>query len=395
MDKDRREAERSGDPIRYALELRRIGEDLRAKRLLQYLAWDQEDAMKVLDQLYPLCFEWEDILIQIEGEEATWRSWANEIAGSVDPRVNQRLEESVPQELSEALADSGIEQFQDCFLVIDCKEQGPRLKTIDFWVDRLEWAEPLPAEMSDFMDWLRGIGQVKDRSRLYEFGRIRLGWALYRWGFGNLLRRWAESEEQRNWRERTLVERFEKTLSVKLAPEGQAIPSWVKCRRLPSFREARVAALPRAPYFPGYFATTMTGKPADFLKESFKRGHLLFVMLPQDTDPMNNQIISNKKLRFVNAVVSSWQELIGDRIITTERWLEYVILWEFGQLKTVLKQLIELFNETRDSHEEKGEMSIGVAAVSGDIKASFALAKSRCEKAIAAGLNYLPECLTH
>lgn len=394
MDKDRREAERSGDPIRYALELRRSGEDLRAKRLLQELAWDNNDALTVLDDLYPIWPEHEEILADVECRDSAWYSYANHIAGSPDPRVNRRLADAMPQNLKDGGAESSSPYYQNYFELRDCRSQTLRLHCEDYWLDRLEWIEPLPEEMTDFLDWLQGIQPFNDWSGLYEYSQCRLGWTLYRWGFGDLLRCWAESGEQTNWRERTLVERLEKTLSVKLVPKGQAIPSWLKWRLLPSFREARNAALPRVPYFPGNSFSEMSGEPAEFLKEDFKRGHLLFVRVPMETDPKKRRKISPKKIQFLNTLVSSWQEMIGDRVIKTECWLEYVILWEFGQLKTVLKQIIDVVHKTKESSGDGHGLTIGVASVSGDIKASFALAKSRCEKAVAKGVNYLPECLT-
>lgn len=390
MDKDRREAERSGDSIRYALELRRSGEDLRAKRLLQDLAWDSDDAVKALNDLYPIWPEHDEILTLIEADEAAWRSWANEIAGSIDPRVNHCLAESIPNFLTEYRYESEVDQFQNCFELLKCREQGPRLKSEDYWSDRLEWAEPLPAEMSDFLNWLDLKREGPRRHRLNEYSDVRLGWALFRLGDEDLLRRWAQHSNRDFWRERTLLARLDKTLSVTLAPEGRAVPSWVQCRLLPNCFEVAGCALSWIHYFePG-----KAGEPRAILRQNLGRGHLLFLSDSMRMKSQSEPLQKGNDRSFRNALVSDWQKHLGDRFISALHLQGFVFLWEFGQLKTVLNQLIEVFNETRDSHEEEGEMRIGVAAVSGDIKASFALAKSRCEKAVAEGVAFLPECLT-
>lgn len=395
MDRLRREAERSGDSLNFALELRRGGEDLRAKRLLQELGWDNGDALSVLDDLYPLWPEHEQILTIVEKDEELYRFQLATIIGSPDPRVNRRLSKSLPNSVKTASTVVRSIIFDKSLELLECRQQGPRLRSVDFWFERLEWAQPFPEEMSEFMDWLDNKNRGRRPDSLTLYSQLRLGWALFRWGFGDLLQRWLKTYEPVHWRERTLLERFEKTLTATLVPEGQAVPSWVQTRLLPLYRDAPEAALPEKPYILNSLREGEWAAPTKFLKERFQKGHVLYVCFPKRLHSNRDQSWSTRGLRLRNELVSSWQELLGDRVISTERKQDYVILWEFGQLKTVLESLITAYKAVfSEPYEHAGELRIGVASVTTDLQASLNLAKLRSESAFQQSVNYLPECLT-
>lgn len=395
MDRLRREAERSGDSLNFALELRRGGEDLRAKRLLQELGWDNDDALTVLDELYPLWPEHEQILGRVKEKHSGWRIMVCHIVGSPDPRINHRLRETTQRRNSRDSESSRRNVLDDSLKLLDCRAQMRRLKSEEFWFERLEWAEPLPEEMSAFMDWLDRRTNGNRREWFDEYGRVRLGWALFRWGFGDLLRRWLKTFNPVRWRERTLLERLEKTLTATLVPEGQAVPSWVQPRLLPRYRDTGEAALPETPYIQNSLREGEWATPTKYLKERFHRGHVLYLSFPKRLHSNRDQIWSKRGLRLRSELVSSWQELLGDRVISTERKQDYVIIWEFGQLKTVLESLISAFNAVfSEPYEHAGELRIGVASVTTDLQASLNLAKLRSENAFQQSVSYLPECLT-
>ena len=122
--------------------------------------------------------------------------------------------------------------------------------------------------------------------------------------------------------------------------------------------------------------------------------HLLFLSFPKRLHSNRDQIWTREGEKFRNDLVSAWQEILGDRVISTGRQQDFLVLWEFGQLKTVIEQLLKSFQSMAvDPPEHVGELRIGVATVSEDFQGSVDLANSRCESAFLQSVNYLPECL--
>ncbi|MDF1663333.1 MAG: hypothetical protein P1V97_16290, partial [Planctomycetota bacterium] len=273
MDKLRREAERSGDSLCYALELRRQGQGLRAKRLIQDLAWDKHPgAEEALEELYPFSEDLQSILDEVTENLEEHGYWIGPMVGSMDPRVNRLLLDFLPKHLEEIGPNAQHrETYEDHLRLANRGSQLDRLKSQQWWGERMQWADPFEEEMSEFLDWHDGDHDWQERTRTqghnlreFQLGERRLSWILIKLNYSELLRRWAKTFPARTWTEKTLVQRCDGTLRASLVPHGPAVPTWAKFH-FPDFPMVRTTALWNRNFFEREFDAEFEGVPKTFL----------------------------------------------------------------------------------------------------------------------------------
>ncbi|MDF1665933.1 MAG: hypothetical protein P1V97_29525 [Planctomycetota bacterium] len=391
MDKLRREAERSGDSLRYALELRRQGQDLRAKRLIQDLAWDKHTgAEEALEQLYSLNEEMRGLLDILSRGPAQASLAMSQLLGSLDPRINKEISEQIPRCLrafrgNESLcANMGqIRQLVEVRSLID------RLRSTDTWSFRLVIADPLEEELAELLDWFL-IEFNYRKQRFYDrHNDLLLGWTLCEYKHTELLQKWEEDYRGRAWpeliwRER-LGERLKGTLPAQLVPDVKVIPDWAMGVSF-SGLNGKSYALQYTNFF--HERSIQEGLALDKFV-GFSGSYLIFLNLGSLRKPI---VVRELRRRFAinKKLVSRWQGLVGDRVMSRDH--DFVILWEFGNLQRLIPLLELKAREVIDNFGH-GHLSIGVSADTGNWSGTIDNAEKQNRKAREQGLTYLPECL--
>ncbi|MDF1663332.1 MAG: hypothetical protein P1V97_16285 [Planctomycetota bacterium] len=389
MDKLRREAERSGDSLRHALELRRQGQDIRAKRLLQDLAWDHcEGAEAALEQIYPLNDELKDKLGSLSlGAYPCFLS-IEQLLGSLDPRVAQAIIAQFPRLfIGFQIPQQLRERLRRYRKLAGERRLLPRLKSKSHWVFRLHWADPLEEELSALFNWLELEPHYRAGAEYTRHHDFLFGWKLYSLGYVELIKRWGRDLPDKTWRERMFFDVATGSHDSCSLPEESVIPNWAPKNSSLSYDQFHQGVL-RSALFKHFRGRGW--EPASELKNSDAR-QLIYVALGASIE-VNPRGVFGRRERRIKAV-SALQEVIGDRVICWDN--DFIIPWEFGHIESLLKELIVSVAKTDKSpdFDVLEQVTFGVAPIKENWETAIETALLLCSKASEEGLTYLPECI--
>ncbi|MDF1665931.1 MAG: hypothetical protein P1V97_29515 [Planctomycetota bacterium] len=384
MDKLKREAERSGDVLKYALELRRQGQDRAAKRLLQDLAWDHfEGADDALELLYPLDPELIESLSSLEDNQSQFSSIPNYF-GSLDPRVNTRLDTIILKMLEDFSSDDvGLALFTNW--LESCRKRTLLERLFadnEHFGARLTWADPLKEELNALIANAMTFREDPDRGNIGRLGDLTLGWHIAHVGSSAQHRRWTEGLNPVTWREELAVAEGSHNNDFNEG-EGSVRPTWFPTSICPNRAcDARSFALHR-------YVFVDSGTP----RSHFKWDHDLVFLKVENLDDLDlwaGFYVGDKGRR---AYVSAWQDLVGDRVI---RWTEdqFLIIWEYGALAELLGRLA--CQDLGDRWPEGFPLctvTMGTATLTDDWFGAIDEARDRQKKAKKLGKAYLDEDL--
>lgn len=378
MDKDRREAERSGDPIRYALELRRSGEERRAKRLLQNLAWDNHDAMRVLEELYPV-HPTKYLFVDDPNPLRRPISHVDDLLGTLDPRLNRRIEQRLIEMSNRPESDlSSQDPFRNWIRLVNERSLPQRVCTsANFLGRRLCYAEPLPEDLERIVAHAKILREQDERNSEARLGDLTLAWHIKQSGTPTLLQAWAEDYEPLYWLERRMVgdaigaENF-------FQDERTKDPLW-RFRDLPPYEVYDKNTLA----VHGFYLE----EGREHFMDLMKNPYLIVIYLNRQHEYGHGQRLERNSLR--RAYVNVWQEVVGDRVIQLNS-LEFLVLWEHGDINEIVQRL----SEQRPDLQSLGlnmehSVSLGAARLRGDWTRAEGRARERQIEAREEGLSFL------
>lgn len=394
MDKLRREAERSGDSLRYALELRRQGQNRRAKRLLQDLAWDKHSgATDALEQLYPFS---ERLTKQIEGLQGSRRDCfyaASELIGSLDPRVNDHCRKAmIPWSSDESTQSETRDFFKKWIDYLEERDLPTRL----FFAPRnlakaLKWAEPLPEELPEIVDQFRA-SQIKfGVPNLGPGIEMMLAWHLCKAQLAELIPAVIERFEAANWRDRQLVASVNRDRD--LNGDLPAAPNW----GLPELSPLELYDPLSGAYLRSVFVDSKNGdfgEAHQWTKANDWPSELILLNIDRMRD-INDNLGCHQGDLAIQRFVGLWQDCVGDRVI---RWSagDYIVPWELGSMKETLKRLVIA---VKDAHFlgsiSHPSFTMGVTSFHGDWFEAVERARINHELALDRGLPYIPKDSWH
>lgn len=344
MDKLRRDAERSGDSLRYALELRRQGQDLRAKRLIQDLAWDKvPGAVAALEQLYPFSDRLKRQIKALQGSRRDCFFAASELIGSLDPRVNELSRAAMTPWLNDPSAQSETRDFFGKW--IDYLNEN-HLPTRLAYAPRnlakaLKWAEALPEEMPEIVEEFRASQLRFGVSNLGPANEMMLAWHIEKTETPELLPLVLERFEPIHWRDRQLKDRGAAAPKIKWASEIPAPLRWGP----PDLSPIERYDLLSGAYLRSVFVKPMLGAsvaPQSWTQARSWVGDLVLLNIDRMTE-INDHSGFYSGDRAIQEMVGFWQDCVGDRVI---RWSanDYIILWELGSVNELLGSILEFVN---------------------------------------------------
>ena len=382
MDKDRREAERSGDPIRYALELRRSGEERRAKRLLQDLAWDKVEAAELaLDELYPLDSETYQIY---DGPVGLDRISSNldDLLGSLDPRLNKNIEEHILSILS-----SGIELHPDTQVryeqwlpicgqrnILDRLALDPEL-----FSRRLRYAEPLEEELDAIITYVKSLREHPGRDADTRLADLSLAWHIQVTGTSAQLQSWATDYHPEYWIERRAF--AEVTGDTDFFNDETKDPPW-RLRSLP----------PNEIYRDGTMAIYLQNfkDHREALTASLENPFLIVLYVNNSEYTVRPGESWDMKTDYQRAHVETWQQLVGDRVfsqVTVD--FEYFVLWEHGEINEIMSRLAQQNPDFQAlGFSKEYSVSFGAAPLNENWDSAYNKAKERQEEAKKNGVRF-------
>lgn len=389
MDKLRREAERSGDSLRFALELRRQGQDIRAKRLLQDMAWDGiESASMALEQIYPLTGELQSIVGSLSLEAYPCFLSIEELLGSLDPRVSEAILEQIPRLFIGFQFPYEIrEQLRQYRKLAGERRLLPRLKSRKHWAFRLRWSDPLEEELTALFNWLELGQHYRTRPDYERHHDFLFGWKLHNLQYKELTLRWGKDLSGKSWREQMFEDSANGISSWSSPSSGSPLPSWAPKNSVLAYDRFH-HGIQRSALFQ---KTPGSGWSPSLELRSSGTNQLIYVRLGELL-LRNPQAVFGRRERRKRAV-GALQKVVGDRVITWDN--DFVIPWELGRVNALLKQLHNACTTTMESQDcgALEQFSMGVAPIEGNWTSAIVTAALRCGRAREQGLSYLPECL--
>ena len=378
MDKLKREAERSGDSLRYALELRRQGRNIPAKRLIQELAWDEhERALEALDQLYPLDPELQSSLDSLAEDVIKCIFYVSDFLGSLDPRVNKEIVRHLEVGLQFYGEEAAIgEDLQGNLELAQSRSLLERLKVESGWSSRFTWADPLEEELSLFLDWFETDLLYRNCDNYNREDDFLLGWTIQKFGTKALLKRWLKGFKVETWRERCLEGWLRGSVSATKVPDSEVEPSWANASPFGS-----IAASNHGLSAWSYLSRELGQgwKPKTALVQSDCQS-LIYLKLgssKKGQDPTS----SEERTQLHRKLVSVWQEQVGDRVLVHD--LDSIVPWEFDKVSEVSEGLLAVSKSILEQTELSGFDCVfaGIAEIEGDWESAIESARRLCLEA--------------
>ncbi|MDF1665932.1 MAG: hypothetical protein P1V97_29520 [Planctomycetota bacterium] len=393
MDKLRREAERSGDSLRCALELRRQGQDLRAKRLIQDLAWDKHPgAEEALDQLYPFSDRLTKQLERLQGSRRDCFFAASELVGSLDPRVNALCRTAMLQwEDDESAQPETRDFFKKWIAYLDEKHLPSRLGFAPRNLAKaLKWAEVLPEELPEIVEEFRASQLRFGVANLGPANEIMLAWHIEKAGMPELLPKVLERFEAINWRDRQLLAKGSEQRRLETSHEIPRSP-WGPEELSPLERYDLLSGA----YLRSVFVDSKTGEPGQMRSWAERRnwtGDLILLNINRMTEINDHYGFYAGDLA-VQEMVGLWQDCVGDRVI---RWSanDYIVLWELGSVNELLTRMIESTNNAPwMGSSPKPTFTMGATPFLGDWFEAVERARAQRRQAREQNLPFIPVSL--